>query len=495
MPRKDRDIERYGMRNTAIWSLFFLVLTCAASLTPAADSVCASPAGEEEHSPATIELCLLRGGMIHPLNGEAPFRGDLLIRRGKIAALGIHLDVPPSARVIDLHGLTVLPGLVDACSHFMLTSERRASGNPGYNALDSWDRFDEERMVWALSRGITALVLAPLSREGFSGQGAVVKLLPGASLQERVIKENAAIYLGLGIQGMGRSLARLQSAAGIADRFQAALDYQEALERYEEELKSYEEALSGEKEKPGAEDPVEGPAEDAPSGKEGEKQTKAEDPKAEKPFDQAESKEEGKEKETEGPAKPKRPPYNLESELLLKAVNGEIPVCVETHRASDILQALGWKDRFHFDLILLGCEESHRVLEAIESSETPLILQEIMDPPPRSGGNGFFHRADTLTSLANRAIPFALASPAEKDETRFLRFQAALAVGSGLDAQKSLEAITAVPARIFGVDDRIGTLETGKDADLVVLDGDPLQSDTRVLRVFINGKTVFQIDD
>jgi hypothetical protein len=193
--------------------------------------------------------------------------------------------------------------------------------------------------------------------------------------------------------------------------------------------------------------------------------------------------------------KPERPAFKSDMEWLAKALKGEVAVHLEAHRASDILHALALKDTFHLDLVLVGCTEGYLVADRIREAEVPVILGPVERPAFRERSEYRGHKRDNARILAEKGIPLALAgSGREAGETRFLALQAAAAAGAGLDPDQALAGVTLSAARILGVADRIGSIEKGKDADLLILDGDPLSSRTRVERVLINGITVFERD-
>ncbi|MHC4944457.1 MAG: amidohydrolase family protein [Planctomycetota bacterium] len=493
-----------------------------------------SESGKAEREPGPgQDLYLIKGAKIHTGKDGEVIQGDILVRNGKIAALGEEFDPPFPVPRFEAKGYNVIPGLCDAYSAFLLDVDEKAAARIDGDVLDSFDRFDDETMLDALSRGVTSLALTPPSREGVSGRISVVKLIPGVPLEEMVLERDAALKAGLGVKNFGDALLRLKSAASLARQFKGAKDYREAWESYEEALEEYmeklearakEEASSKEKDdKAGDEETTEekesdkkGPDKKGPEkkgkdkkkdkGKKGfEKVQEGRDPSfapdelkrrggKRKPQETAKEKapEADQEPAKEGELqKPRRPKFDPMKELLLDAMDGELALHFEVHRAADILGVLEIAKRFHLDGVLLGCTEGYLVMDEIKESGLPVILEEVERPLPEERNVYLNHDRRSAARLDAQGIPIAIASGRNAASARFLRLNAAAAAGAGLDPHKALEAITSAPARILGVSDRIGTLEKGKDADLVILDGDPLDSDSRVVQVMINGKKVF----
>ena len=178
-------------------------------------------------------------------------------------------------------------------------------------------------------------------------------------------------------------------------------------------------------------------------------------------------------------------PRNLRDEALLDVLSKKVPAIITANTAIDILSALRLAEEFKFDLILDGVAEAYMVLDQIKSAGVPVILHPLM---ARTKNISF----ETAKLLADNNIPFAIQGGYESyvPKTRNVLFEAAIAVANGLDYEKGLESITLAPAKILKIDGRVGSLDTGKDADLVIFDGDPFEYTTRVCQVLVNGKIV-----
>jgi len=172
-----------------------------------------------------------------------------------------------------------------------------------------------------------------------------------------------------------------------------------------------------------------------------------------------------------------------------RILRGEVPLMITAHRVPDILTALRLQEEFGFRLILDGAAEVGQVLEEVRASGVPVIVH-----PTMARHQGPLEQAsfETPRLLHEAGIPFAIPSGFEPyfPKTRVLLMEAAMAAGYGLPFQRTLRAITLDPAEMLGVAERVGSLEVGKDGDVVLFDGDPFEYITRVCGVVIQGEIV-----
>lgn len=175
-----------------------------------------------------------------------------------------------------------------------------------------------------------------------------------------------------------------------------------------------------------------------------------------------------------------------------RILRGEVPVMITAHRSQDILAALRLAEEFGFRLILDGAAEAPAVLDEIRAAGVPVILHPTMARHQGALENASF---ETAQRLAEAGIPFAIPSGHEPyfPKTRVLLMEGAMAAGYGLSFDRTLRAITLDAARILGVDHRVGSLEVGKDGDLVLFDGDPFEYTTHVCGVIIEGSLVSDV--
>jgi imidazolonepropionase-like amidohydrolase len=183
------------------------------------------------------------------------------------------------------------------------------------------------------------------------------------------------------------------------------------------------------------------------------------------------------------------PARSLKKEALAMVMDGSLPALISAERADELNTALRLGEEFGFALNIVGGADAQLVLERLAGADVPILLGPAGDAALRSeAGERMVERA---ARLEEEGIPFALVTGDDENASRLrLLDLARAAVRGGLSPEEALEAITIAPARILGVDDSLGSIEEGKDADMVLFDGDPLEASTRVLAVFVNGKAV-----
>jgi imidazolonepropionase-like amidohydrolase len=187
----------------------------------------------------------------------------------------------------------------------------------------------------------------------------------------------------------------------------------------------------------------------------------------------------------------KRPQRDLRLEALGQVLTGEIPLMVTVQRSYDILAAIRVAEEFDFRLVLDGVAEIGLVLDRVRDSGASILLHPTMQ---RASGSRENLSMETAAVLAREGVRFALQSSFETyvPKTRVVLFEAAVAAGFGLPFDRALASITIDAATILGIEDRVGSIEVGKDADLAMYDGDPFEYTTHCLGVVIDGNPIEQ---
>lgn len=400
----------------------------------------------------------IRAGHILTISDNPIENGIVLIKDGKIEALGQNVVLPADVRIIDANDKFVMPGLIDSQSRlFVMDRELNESRTiaPELNILDAIDPFIKEYRE-VLAQGVTAVCVAPGSRSLMGGRSAVLKLNGSKNIARMVLKAEATLKATVGMSrgNASSSLARLGHYSSIREALIATKVYMQRKEKYERELAEYN-------------------------------RKKAE----------YEKKEIGK--ETEKKEKPKRPARfrsNPANDVLAQVLRKEIPLQIEAHRVVDILNALRLADEFGFSLILDKCTEGYLIADEISRRKVPVIVGPVstsfVDMPRLEYRK---HDMSNAAVLSKKGIKAALSvSGRDGASSKFITLAAALAAANGMNKDAALRAITLTPAEILGVADRIGSLEVGKDADVVILSGHPLDTLTQVEMVLIEGKIVFE---
>ncbi len=185
----------------------------------------------------------------------------------------------------------------------------------------------------------------------------------------------------------------------------------------------------------------------------------------------------------------KRPTRDLKLEVLADILDRKIPALITANKATEITTALRLQKEFGFRMILDGAAEAYLVLDELKAANVPVILHPTM---VRTYGDTRNASLETAAKLKQAGIKFALQSGYEGyvPKTRVVLYEAALAVANGLSFEDGLRTITSDAAEILGISNRVGSLEAGKDADLVCFDGDPFEYTAHVCQVIINGQVV-----
>ena len=442
-------------------------------------------------APGQSQTLLLKNARIQTMGGPGVIEnGMILVESGKIKKIGRDISVPPGAEVLDLSGKTVIPGLVCAApSLFLYERDLAYAGEEGADTdILEGINYDDPSVPEVLQCGVTTAYISPVSFRSTGALGAVVKLKAGGQGRLTVLKDKAGLSYRLDRMEDRRSsnLLRLTQYHRIRDQFRQAQEYSAEWRAYEKKLKEYEE-----------------------KNKEFEKKSKDEKAKkaAAAPAPPA------------TPKKPEKPRKDETREILVQALDKKIPVRFEAHRPDAILQALKLAEEFGLLVILEKSEDWASVLPEIERTSTPLLLNPLLDyrkftiPGGEKGyaasllkiraNDLFYSDAESLSEdgrrwenwkrLASSKARFALIPPDSFPlSARFMKDYASLAVGLGISAEAALSSVTSGAARILGVFDRVGSLEEGKDADLVVLDGDPLDSLARIQTVYVDGSIAWK---
>ncbi|MCZ6603495.1 MAG: amidohydrolase family protein, partial [Planctomycetota bacterium] len=399
--------------------------------------------------------------------------GVVLVKDGKISAVGKRLEIPHAARVIDAYGGHVIPGMIDIQSELYLGSRDRAEKSRFGASLDVTNALDlftpAARQV--LQEGVTAVYVGPGTGGLIGGLGAVLRVGTEPDLDSAVLRREAALKINLGLARDRTSAEwRLGHYHEIRKVLRGAEQYRETWEKYEEDLAKYE------KEK-----------------KEFDKkeEAKKKDEKK-KPDDKKDKAGKSKEKKPAPPKKPRKPSKKPDQEILVRALAGEIPVRLQTEWHDSIRNALHLADEFDLDWVLEGGADATTLTASLVEAKISVIVGPIVTSP-LGGVDAARSKAERAGLLAASGIKVAIGSGGGGAlGSRYLRYQACLAVRHGMDREAALKAITIVPAEILGVSDRIGSITEGRDADLVILDGDPLKSLSRVTHV-IRGEKVIRI--
>lgn len=392
----------------------------------------------------------LTGGLVYPVSSEPVPGGTVLIVDGRIAAVGADVDIPAGAEVVDVTGSVVMPGIIDAMSYYGIAGEDMNEVpnplTPELRIIEAFAPFGtfgsgeagEIRVRELLSGGVTATYIGPGDATVVGGQGAVVKTA-GARFDDLIVREPAAIDITLG--GRPASTYREQSRSP-STRMAVVAQLRDLLVRTQEWMATSD-------------------AVDAS-------------------------------------------PRNLGMEALARMLRGEIPARVQANATRDIRVAMELAEEFGFELVIDGGAGAHQMAGELADRGIPVVLgpishpyisgEEIPDPGDYGGVDErnavWLNEAGVHLSLASFSRGFGSFGPGVAGQ--WLLIDASIARGHGMSEADVLRAVTLNPAEVLGVADRLGSLEAGKDADVVVFDGDPLSIRTWATRVYVGGQLVYE---
>jgi imidazolonepropionase-like amidohydrolase len=368
--------------------------------------------------------------------------GTVLVRDGKIAALGVGIEVPEGAGRIDARGMVMTPGFVDAHTHMGMawqelageadTNESTTVINAHLRAIDSIDPKDIAFQD-AVEGGVTTVMVHPgklmIWRQTISpiaGQSVVLKTR-GTIGHREVLREPAGLKLAFGDEVAEFLNARKvgpNSRMGIMALVRGVLH----------EAQQYAQKDTG--------------------GNSGAR--------------------------------------DLKMEILSRLLSRELKAYVHVHAASDILSVLRLAEEYDLDIVLEHATEGHMVADTLAEKGVPCVV----GPITRARSSRLKREMQNLSQktpgiLANAGVKVALMTDHPTEPIQFLPIIAGEAAREGMDYDEALKSITINAAEIMGVADRVGSIEVGKDADLVVLDGDPLEAMTRIRLVVADGEMAY----
>jgi len=398
--------------------------------------------------PASNGPIAIRGGKLLTITRGVIENGTVVMENGKITAVGPagSTAIPRGATVIDASGLTVYPGLIDSETNLGLVevSADRMSNDinepsdeimPHMHVADAF-RAETQRIPVVRVNGITNAIVAPGTDDSLPGQDIFIQL-DGRDRDEMILAKDVALPMNFSGEQrrLGRSFdqrkfpsTRMGLASQLRQTFMDAQDYE-----------AKEQAFANKKP-------------DTSKGGGGEP--------------------------------PKR---DLKLEALLPYLHGQKPVVIGASDANDVENAMRLAKEFNLKVVLNHVTHTQRILDEIASWHVPVIVGPIYDFPRAD------ERYDAVYSLPaelyKRGVKIAFATY-DVGFNRNLPYAAGYAVAFGLPYDEALKAITINPAEIWGVSDKLGSLDVGKTANVVIANGDPLDVKTDVKQVFINGRKI-----
>ncbi len=407
------------------------IMTTVATLLVAAGALAAPP-----------EKVALVGGRIIPVVGPDIGRGTILIEHGKITAIGEKVDIPYDAMEVDVAGKVLFPGMIDP--HSWRGLDQPNESLPVMPYLDVYDAIDPSRLFFenSLRDGVTTVHVVQGNDCVIGGVTRVVRPI-GLSMADMTVAERVAIKLSVSPK---RGFDRMLQMATMREAFLELDDYLERLaeQKYEEKLTKKDKKLDV------------GPEEARKRGKE-----------LIEPSD-----------------------YDDAHANLVRLTRGQIDAWVYAGAATDVAPAIkiardnGFLER---SVLVLG-PQCFKAVADVKASGRPVVLDEELVYRERDPLTGKLTETFVPKVFADAGVTFSLQPGQDWSlPERYLNYQAARCVREGMSREAALKSITINPAAAIGLGDQLGSLEVGKTANVVVLSGDPLNFDSWVEYVYIDG--------
>lgn len=388
-------------------------------------------------------MILIKNGRILTMTGATLDSGSLLIKDGKIFKIGKEIEADPNelTEIIDASDCWVMPGLIESHCHIGITEEKKGLEGDDCNEMKDpmtpyirgLDAINPMDSAFhnAISSGITSMMIGPGSSNVVGGQFAFIKA-DGRCIDDMVVLEPAAMKVAFGENPKGN-----YNELGMipTTRMTIAAMLREELFNARQYLKNREDAE-----------------------KNGEKSE-----------------------------------VDFKAECWVPVLKKQIPLKAHVHRADDILSAIRIAKEFDLDMTLDHCTEGHLIAKEIKASGFPAII----GPTIASRNKIEVQNMDFKTAgiLHKEGIKVSICTDHPVSRIQYLPICAGFAAKEGLGIEEGLKAITINPAEICKVSHRVGSLEIGKDADIAIFSGNPMEVFTKCLFTIINGEVVYRAEE
>jgi imidazolonepropionase-like amidohydrolase len=382
--------------------------------------------------PALAQTVAITGGRVFPVSGPVIENGTVVIRDGRIVAVGAQVEIPLGAARVDATGRWVTPGIINAATSLGLVevgqvqetvdTPARGRGDAVTASLRVWDGFNPASPLIQVTRndGITTVGVAP-GGNLISGQAALVDLADG-SLADMMLRSPVAMLADIGSKGQDRGVSRGEVIQRLREILADTREYARRRPDYE---RNQSRELAARR---------------------------------------------------------------SDLEALIPVLEGRMPLLVSANRASDIQGALALAREFRLRLILESAAEAWKVAAEIAAAGVPVLVGSMSNIPQTFASLGT--RQDNAALLRQAGVKVVVHGGVDSWNARNVKYEAGVAVAFGLPWDEALRSVTLTPAEVFGVADRVGSLQPGRDATLVIWSGDPFELYTRAEKVYVRGREV-----
>ncbi len=381
-------------------------------------------------------MLLIKNGLIHDMVKKTPYKGEILVDGKKIVAIGTKVKAPKNAKVIDAKGLNVYPGFIDAHSHLGLDGYGMGFEGQDYNEMNdnltpqlrAIDSFNplDETVAQARKAGVTCVATGQGSSNAIGGTWIAVKTV-GKCVDDMIVKNPIAMKCAL-----GENPKRVYQNKDNYARMSTVGHMRNMILKAKDYL-ARKEAANGDV--------------------------------------------------------TKMPGFDFKCEAMIPVLKREIPLKVHCHQANDILTAIRVAKEFDLKLTLEHVTEGHLIADELaKHKDIPMAVGPTLTHASKVE---LRNKSWTTPNVLNKkGCMVSIVTDAPVIPQQYLPLCASLAVQAGMDPYEALKAITINPAKHIGIEDRVGSLKVGKDADIIFYDGDPFDVSSKCVKVIIDGKEV-----
>ncbi len=377
-----------------------------------------------------------KGALIYPISGAPVSKGVLIVQNGKIVKLGDSTTrIPANATINDVSGKILMPGIIDTHSHLggPEGGDRSAALNPDTRVMDAVDP-TSDGFKKALAGGITTINIMPGSGHLMSGQTIYVKMREARIIEDLLLTNEKGVFGGMKMANGTNPMRNTPGFPGTRAK-SAAMDRELFVKAVE-----YKQKI-----------------------------------------------------EKAGKDSSKLPERDLRLEPLVEALEGRRIIHFHTHKDNDILTAIRLGKEFGLRLVLHHVTEGYKVAAEIAAANIPCSIIMIDAPGGKLEAMDFSFTNGNLLDKAGVLV--SLHTDDYITDSRLMLRSAALMIRGGLSREKALEALTIAGAKTLDLSRRVGTLEAGKDADFIILSGDPFSVYTKVEQTWVEGKKRFDLSN
>lgn len=417
--------------------LYLCVSVCICGLNLLAQSD-----GSQQNLLGKAGTFAIKGAKIVTVSGATIDNGTIVLKDGKIEAIGATVSIPSGAEVIDGKGLSVYPGMIDAATNMGL-AEITLSADPTVDVSELGDTNPNAKAIVGINphtshinvtrvNGITTVHSAPTGGI-ISGQSAIINLW-GSSQEQMAIVPTYSLVI---------NFPRITTFQGFGGG--PALDFNEAVRQRDRRLENLKKVFKE--------------AEDYAFAKEAYEKDKT----------------------------LLKPATNLKMEAMIDYVRGKKPIVFTAERERDIRSVAKFVEEMKVKGVIAGGQEAWKAADVLKKNNIAVIYTNIYDLPVQDD-DPYDYLFEAPSKMQKAGMTFCISTGNNGAEVRDLPYHAGLASAYGLDKTEALKAVTLYPAQILGIADKMGSLDVGKMANVVVTDGDMLEARTSIKYLFINGR-------